>query len=338
MFLPPTETRKVTYLFLLAFCLSYAMALTSLAGQITPTPWSEISAPIEKLIRSGHFEQAVGNAKEEVKRAEAKWGNGSLELSIALSQLGRVYQALNRFDEAVVEYKRSLKIRTALLGTSDQSVAVALLDLADTYREAGQYSFAHTFYEQALDTMEKAKGPTHPDVAVVLHNFAMLQNFQLSVGESEALIKRALAIRGKSHDQDLSSLVGSLALQGQIYERQRKYSEARTSYDKALKVMDGAQLSQSYTAGMLSFAIGNLENGRRSYQEADRSYQMSLKILEANLGFDSPVLGPVLQARASALRKLNRQEEANEVEAKANKLLKYYNDNTATTSPPTPAR
>ena len=319
-------------------CLSYVVPLHSFAGQGKVTPWSEISPPVDELIRSGHYEQAVEIAKQEAKRAEVKWGKDSLESSIALSQLGRVYQALNRFDEAVIEYGHSLKIRKALFGTSDARVAVSLLDLADTYREAGQYSRAAPFYEQALAAMEKAKGPIHPDVAVVLHNFSMLRNFQLNVVEAEGLIKRAVAIREKLQGQDPYPLVGSLALQGKIYEQQDKYSEARASYDKALKVMDGAQLSQDYTSGMLSFAIGNLEGRRRNYRDADRFHEKSLKILEAISGTDSPVLVPILQSRANVLRKLNRPEEAKETESRADALLNYYNENNATVLPAPPAR
>ncbi|MDH4187192.1 MAG: tetratricopeptide repeat protein [Nitrospira sp.] len=319
-------------------CLNNVLPLNSFAGQGKVTPWSEISPPVDDLIRSGRYEQAVENAKQEAKRAEVKWGKDSLESSIAQSQLGRVYQALNRFDEAVIEYEHSLKIRKALFGASDTSVAVSLLDLADTYREAGQYSRAGLFYEQALAAIEKAKGPIHPDVAVVLHNFAMLRNFQLNVVEAEGLIRRAVAIREKLQDKDLYPLVGSLALQGEIYEQQDKYSEARASYDKALKVMDGAQLSQDYTAGMLSFAIGNLEGRRRNYQDADRFYGKSLKILEAISGAESPVLVPILQSRAHVFRKLNRPKEAKEAESRADALLKYYNENNAMVPSAPPAR
>lgn len=318
-------------------CLSYVVSLNSFADQGKVTPWSEISSPVDELIRSGRYEQAVDNAKQEAKRAEVKWGKDSLESSIALSQLGRVYQALNRFDEAVIEYERSLEIRRALFGANDPSVAVSLLDLADTYREAGQYSRAGSFYQQGLAAMEKAKGSTHQDVAVVLHNFAILRNFQLNVVEAEGLIKRAIEIRDKLQDQDVYSLVGSLALQGKIYEQQGKYSEARASYDKALRAMDGAQLSQDHTAGMLSFAIGNLEGRRRNFRDADQFYGKALKILEAISGADSPVLGPVLQGYANVLRRLNRLEEAKKAESRANAMLKYYNDNNAMvpSAPPT---
>lgn len=289
------------------------------------TPWSRISDQVGELLQRGQAEEAIKRANDDVKHIEAKFGTVHPELAIVLSQLGRVYQALNRFDEAAPQYERALKIRTTSFGTSHPAVAVSLLDLGDMYREAGKYAQAAPFYEQALSTMEKAKGRNHQDVAAVLHNYSMLRSFQGRDAEAEALIKRAIAIRETDQGSDSYSLVGSVALLGKIYEQSGKYSEARASYEKAFTILKNRGYGEDYTAGMIAFAIGNLEYKNRNYQKAGKFYKESIRILEKVSGPQSAALGPILKGYADLLRTTNREADAKDVEARADALLKRYN-------------
>lgn len=310
-------------------CAIAAMLCGSLVGgacdradQLEQTSWSEISPPIAELLEADHLDEAVEDATLHVKQIQAKYGEEHPDVARAMCQLGLVHQYLNHFNEARTQYEHALKIREAVYGASHPSVAVSLLDIADVHRESGQYERAEPLYEQALITMEKARGKAHQDVSVVLHRFALLGHYRPNGARAEALIKRAIAIREKHQEQNPYAIVQSLVVLGGIYKGKDKYSEARTTYDKALKIMVNAKLDQDYTAGMLAYAIAILEKERGNNQEAEQFYRQAIKIEEDALGPEDPALGPVLQGYADVLRNLNRLEEAKQVEARANLLLK----------------
>lgn len=312
---------------ILLLCLLCASEVYSFAIQIDEAPWSNISGPIDEALRRGRIEEVLDRSNQEVIRTQARVGNEHPDLALALSQFGRVYQALNRFEEARSYFERALKIRTAVFGEIHSSVAVSLLDIADTYREAGQYTQAAPFYERALSTMEKAKGPNHEDVAVVLHNFAALRNFQVAGAAAEAYINRAIAIRENNKDTDPYAMSSSLVLLEAIYEQDGKYRDARVVYDKALTIMNNAGLDQTYSTGMLVFGIGNLEKRMANYKEAEGWYKKSINIIEKVSGPESPTVIPILREYADVLRRLKKLEEAKKVDLRESKLMKRFYEN-----------
>jgi tetratricopeptide (TPR) repeat protein len=196
------------------------------------------------------------------------------------------------------------------------SEAARLLSQLGYYlQERARYQEAEPLYRQALAIREMQLGPDHPDTASSLNNLATLYDDQGKYTEAEPLDRRALAICEKQLGPDHPYTASSLNNLAYLYNAQGKYTEAEPLYRRALAICE-KQLGPDhpYTASSLN-NLAMLYNAQGKYAEAEPLLRRALAIKEQKLGVAHPSTQFTRENYASLLRKMERDQEADAIEA-----------------------
>ena len=188
--------------------------------------------------------------------------------------------------EAAAEARKALDLGVAEFGAEHPSTAALMVVLAKLRGELGEWPKAEALYRRAAAARAAALGESHPDT-----------------GEAHAGLGEALA-------------------------RQARFAEAEASYWDALHAL-GVEVARNvhvfdevsvraglYRAWALYYrARVYVAEGRLA--EADPLYQSAIAVFESNGSVDRTRIAAALGERAAVLRRLDRADEAAEIEAHA---------------------
>ncbi len=120
------------------------------------------------------------------------------------------------------------------LGPRERAKILANVAAASTAR--GDYAAAVDSYKTVLTLLGDVHPPDHPEVAAAWNNLGGLYAMVSELERAEHALSRALEVwesrLGGHHPMLAMSLLGLSA----VYERQRRYDEALTTIDRALKI------------------------------------------------------------------------------------------------------
>jgi superkiller protein 3 len=168
-----------------------------------------------------------------------------------VSALGISYYNQNRFDEAIPTLQRALTLKPGESATSGV--------LGKAYFKQGVAALSNKQFDQAIDLLRKASGYT-PNDGYIYYNIGEACLFSNNYAEAEKSYNQALAILPRNPD-----IYQRLAY---LYEKQKKWSQALASYQKAvdLNPPDNNKADILQRMGMV------LESDKR-YDEAALRYQ-----------------------------------------------------------------
>ncbi len=136
---------------------------------------------------------------------------------------------------------------------------------------------------------------------------------QDKLAEAEPLLQRSLAIWQKVFGLEHPNVAQSLSLLAVLYNAQEKYEEAERLFQQALAIWEAVweknpEASHGFTAmNGMSFNLAMLF----------MLYERWLPIAEKALGSEHPNVAQVLENYAALLRKMRREDEAEEMEVRA---------------------
>jgi tetratricopeptide (TPR) repeat protein len=122
--------------------------------------------------------------------------------------------------------------------------------------------------------------------------------------ESEALLRRALAIAAESAPADTTHLCGLWNELGVLYKYMGRFDEAGRAYTNALPLAHGAVLATVY------HNLGGLEHARGRYAAGEPFARRAVAIRERLLGPDHPDVAADLAALAPILDAQGKRNEA----------------------------
>ena len=214
------------------------------------------------------------------------------------------------------------QLRTALqeaekFGPQDSRVAVVLNNLGSLSHNQGKRAEATGYYERALSIREAHYGPHHPWVAQSLNNLASLYRELGRYAEAETFLQRALkiaeALVGPTHYR-ITNCLNNLAA---VYMSQERYAEAESYFQRSLTIRQQA-LGPTHPAVSTSLSgLAELAIAQGKYAEAEPLFQQALEIREEKLGTDHPAVAVILEKYVDLLQKLSREDEAEEMAARA---------------------
>jgi ankyrin repeat protein/Tfp pilus assembly protein PilF len=198
---------------------------------------------IDALLSLGSIEGDLGNAAEELKRAQKaftlakqKYGDKHPHVATSLNNIGSAIQDLGKTEEGLAYYKQALEIWQALYGDKHPDVATSLNNIGFAFKALGKTEEGLAYYKQALEIQKALYGDKHPDVALSLNNIGFtLQNLG-KTEEGLVYLKQAFkiykALYGDKHPdvaQSLNNIGATLLSLGHL-------SEALTACQQALKI------------------------------------------------------------------------------------------------------
>ncbi len=198
-------------------------------------------------------QQGLEAEAEQAYRAALELGcEDELVRAKIQTNLGSLYERLDRYPEAERMFRSALALRQKNLPPSSVEVAYAFNNLAEIYRIEGRELDALKLLETAVRRLEQS----HADAAglpLILTNLAPLLCRFNQFDKAKETLRSALILYDK-HDQSASRSYGiALNNLGQIFEFQKKLPEATEMYEQAIRLFENLGSSvQSDLAAVLA--------------------------------------------------------------------------------------
>ena len=166
------------------------------------------------------FNEAVNDLQAAIRVSSAEWAD--------YSQLGIALYNLKRDDEAIQALLKALAMKPGHSVTAEY--------LAKAYFRRGIAALSAKQYEKALDFLRKSRD-FNPKDGFVYYNIAEAHIFQKDYAEAENSLNQALEMMPRS-----AEVFQRLGL---VYEKQKKWDLALSSYQKAYELNQSQGLKEA---------------------------------------------------------------------------------------------
>lgn len=233
---------------------------------------------------------------------------GESKLAIdALLKLASVLKINNDLQKALEVYKTAFKQAQAI--EDNQSVAVALCGISSIYRLQGQYTEALNSLNQGLLLVNQFSNPV---VAAKLRmEMGLLNTSQNNINAALKEFGNAVNILRHARANSEHEIV-LLFYIGNLYERNKRYQDAKKYYNEGLKIAKSFgdhisvgylsifQLHNDLNASTSTHRIESLDKFKESYQEISEIFQKCRHI--AGEGYSYIQIGKYYEVKGDLLK------------------------------------
>jgi len=268
----------------------------------------------QDLKAASTFEQSLA-IREKARPAD------SLRLAATLNNFAGLQMTLGRYKEAETSYRRALDLRERGLGNGHPETAETRLGLVTLYTNERQFTKADSLAPLVLPQLTASLGADHVRVANASEEIAALDEREGRLEEAERLLKRARAIYVKAFGEEYGHIAVVLTRLSQLDIDRRDYKGAEELCLQAVPIgrqAFGAEHPE-YAAILHQLAMIYLLEGR--CEESLTALSKALEVRERSLGANHPYTARWELDYASALRKVHRKREAEQIEARARQTL-----------------
>ena len=204
--------------------------------------------------------------------------------SLALSNIGIIYNKMGNLSEALDWYEKSFQVEMQI-GKNFGSIATSLNNIGQIYLTEGEFDEAFERFERALKIaehlVESSVESKHLKLnAVCLNNIGAFYQKKANYDEAIIWYRKALKIAEKSGDLSLKSL--NLLNLGGAYRAQGNYQKALNLYEEALEI--NQKLGKLMEASNTLASMGRIYETLGNYPEALKRFKNALQINE-KIGF-----------------------------------------------------
>ncbi len=242
-----------------------------------------------------------------------------IDTAWSLYFLGATEGRMGEFTSAREHLEKARAIFEKREGPYSLAVSWCWQDLAASYYSVGDNAKVLECYKRALAVKERILPPDHPDIALSIEGVGIGLTAVGNYSEAMTTLQRALEIfettSGKDHFDTgrCNNQIGwTLRLAG-------RFDEAKPYLEQALRVYRLALGEEGYAVANVLDELGLLEHHAGLHSEAESLYARALPMMEKAVapGSGTVDLVALLQHRATCLRELNREAQAESLEARA---------------------
>jgi len=154
------------------------------------------------LFGNADLDEAIALAKLALTTQEGLHGADSVEITTALSTLGRAYEAKGLYAEAEAAHRRTLGIRRARVPGNELAITRTMVNLANAVDLQGKHAEAEALLREVIDTRTRLLGPDDPSLAGPINNLGVIYKVQERYADAEPLYRRALESRERTLGAD----------------------------------------------------------------------------------------------------------------------------------------
>jgi tetratricopeptide (TPR) repeat protein len=250
------------------------------------------------------YEQ-VQAALVKLKKADAP------DAALLYEKIGVSAHKMRDYDKAQTNYETALKIRRQRYKQNVAEIATIVTNLGELYRRKKEWDKAEVLHDNAIKDKENELGPEHPSLVASFNNLALVFKEQKRYDEAMKLLDRAekLALKGENagKNNDRATALHNL---GDVYAAQSKHKEARAAYEQALAIREELLGKEHPYVGETLASLGNSLLGLNLGDEALAVYDRVIGIYKNEYGASDSKTTRVLSAKAMALDRLKRHDEA----------------------------
>ncbi len=118
-----------------------------------------------------------------------------------------------------------------------RQLAAAWSCLAEFYYQQGKLASAEDAYQHALALQRKVAGERHPQTALILEALAAIKAYQKRFPEAYDLANEARSVMVETFGEQSIPAAGALATVALVEQKEKKWDQAATHYETALKVL-----------------------------------------------------------------------------------------------------
>ncbi|MEO9869355.1 CHAT domain-containing protein [Ekhidna sp.] len=185
----------------------------------------------------GDYTEAEQQARKANTIATSTFGDTSSKIVPSMLQLADVYTTIGDYEKAETLLKNAIKIQQDKFGPEHVDVGKSTSKLALVYfYQDKPLTQIQSLFQEAERIIGKKLGSTNPTYAEILKNMAVANisasNYSLAfsyLNQAEVIWKAKI---GKRNNINAAT---ALVLKGDIYYKQKKYSEAEDYYEDAQK-------------------------------------------------------------------------------------------------------
>lgn len=275
------------------------------------------------------FEQHINQMKADGKNRQAAELEKQVHSGGAADQLAQsVQSALDDGAQALGEHRysdaeRSFQQAVALaqkLPASDPTLVTAMGALANAYGMASDYPHASEEAHREIEVIEKTNGPASPQTVRVLYFLGALSVRQHDFAAGQTYFERALAINIKYFGEYDGRTSATLRAMAGFYMEQQDWPHAETYLLRAVKAQEA---SAGATNGLVLVPLWGLCALYDTWGRPEKSqpcWQHAVEIADGQPDHDPVDLAAALKQESAALRRLGRNNEADQLDLRLTKL------------------
>lgn len=243
---------------------------------ITVKDWleDEVDAPSQKMqyyipyhiyYNFSMYDDAMRCLEEIINIAEKN--KNQFSQSVALSNIGAIYQLQGNYQEALKRFEEALIIFKQLKYLEEE--AGCLNNIGGIYSEQGDFPKALKLFEKALEIMKNLKN--FSGESTCLNNIAVIHHKQGNYLDALKKYEKVLLI-----NEQLGDLLGKALILnniGEIYRLQGKFLEALKRFEEALMIDEQlvnllGKSAHLNNIGLVYYGQWNLPEALKRYEEA----------------------------------------------------------------------
>lgn len=262
-----------TLLLAVLFCLPAAAPAAAQEGE-----WAQYNKDGTKALAERRYKDAEQLLDRSVKAAE-KLGKEDLRLAEILTNLSAACYGQKKYQQAVLALRRALRIREKALGAEHLDVAATLENLADAY-PAYEMTHGVVVTMVTVEAIVDLSRPPLGSITPLSVSSSRVMPSGISFPETEAALKRAMAIREKVLPAAHPDRIRTMAKLARLYVMQSKLKEAEPLYERLAAINE-----QAFGSGHLEYAASAKELAgvyflERKYAESEKYFRSALFVLE----------------------------------------------------------
>lgn len=233
-------------------------------------------------------------------------------------------------DESTNEFVCNVPEGTESADTKAVQILVSSLDSKGDQRfSLGQYDNAFVCYSDALKVREQSFGTSHLSVVDSLVNLATFHEVNEEYKKAINLYKRAQQILKRHYpmpNKSVKTIQGyQAAIRYQLTDRD-SLEKTRNSLIAYRQIFG----SNNIFVGVTEHRLANLYLQNENYSEAEKSIRNAEVMIIQNIGADHPYYAKLLLDKARLMHLTNRGPLADELNQKADSILKKFPKKTRT--------
>lgn len=262
-----------------------------------------------------------GDAEPRLRRAveilDAQTDDAVVGLTDALFDLAMLNRKMLRLDEAEAYMLRCLEIDEREVGerslpvAGDLSELSAILSLQDRFEEAEEMA------RRSIEIRREILGGRHPHVGHSLTNLGAVLRDMDRLEDATEVYRQALEIYREAYGEDHPYVGSALHSLGVLAWLQQDLDHAAALLSESLPISEAGRGADHPVVAETTHYLAMVRLRQKSFSEAERLFRRALTIGELKYGSDSPRIFATLDGYAECLRALGRNDEADELEARA---------------------